>query len=150
MLATLILFLTLTANPPPKFGPVSPAFQVQQADTVAMLSKTWALREQFYAHRGELEPVQPHEKAELTFRTNGTYTLTRHYGVQDAGSTEEGRWELDASSGAIRMQTRQVDGRSILSTMLPRWEVRELTDTKLVLRFMALSGQCLVLEAKSK
>lgn len=150
MLATLILYLTLTVNPPPKFGPALPTVLEQQTDTVAMLSKTWVLREQFQAHEGQLEPVQPHEQLELTFRTNGTYTLNRHYGVPDAGSTEEGRWKLDASSGVIKMQTRQVDGRSILSTMLPRWEVRELTDAKLVLRFMAMSGQYLVLEAKSK
>ncbi|WP_266205808.1 hypothetical protein [Pontibacter kalidii] len=125
-----------------------PPVLVQQEDTVAMLSKTWVLREQFYAHKGELEPVHPQEEIELTFRANGTYTLSRHFGVADAGSIEEGRWEYRAPDRYISMQTRQVDGRSLLSTMLPRWEVQELADEKLVLRFMAMSGQYLVLEAK--
>ena len=97
-----------------------------------------------------MEPVSPDEKIELTFRENGTYSINRHYGVADAGSVEEGRWHLDASRGEINMQTRQVNGGSILSTMLPRWEIKELKGDKLVLRFMAMGGVYVVLEAQRK
>lgn len=48
------------------------------------------------------------------------------------------------------MQTRQVNGGSMLSTMLPRWEIKELKGDKLVLRFMPMSGVNVVLEAKRK
>ncbi|MCX2739116.1 hypothetical protein [Pontibacter anaerobius] len=150
MLLTLVLSLTLTANPAAKFYELPHLLQVQEADTITMLSKTWVLREQFHAHRGQLEPVLPHEKIEITFRKNGTYTLARHYGVADAGSNEEGRWKYQAADRFISMQTRQVDRSDILTTMLPRWEVRELTADKLVLRQVALSGKYLVLEVKSK
>ncbi|WP_276496154.1 hypothetical protein [Pontibacter litorisediminis] len=149
MLSTLILFLTLTVNPAPKFAFDPLQTQLPQTDSVALLSNTWVLREQFHAHNGTLEPVSPYEKLELTFRKNGTYTLSRHYGAAGAGSVEEGRWQLDASRGEIHMQTREVDGRSILSTMLPRWEIKELKRDKLVLRFFAMSGAYLVLEAKN-
>jgi hypothetical protein len=118
-----------------------------QTDTVAMLSKTWVSRGQLHGHKGEPEPAHPHEEIELTFRQNGTYTLIRHYGVAEAGSVEEGRWKYKAPDRYISMQTRQVDGGAMLSTMLPRWEIIEVTDTKLVLRFLAMSGQYLVLEA---
>lgn len=149
MLLTLIFTLILTENPNPKFGSDLPLTQVQQADTVELLSRTWVLREQFHAHKGQLEPVRPYEQMEFTFRKNGTYTLNTHHGVADAGSIEEGRWEYMAPERYISMQTRQVGGGSILSTMLPRWEVQELTKDKLVLRQVALSGQYLILEAKN-
>jgi hypothetical protein len=148
MLSTLILSLTLTANPVLKLYPVLPPAMVLQEDTVAMLSKTWVLREQFHAHKGELESVRSHEKVELTFRNNGTYTLNRHYGVANAGIIEEGRWEYQVPKRYISMQTRQMGGGAILSTMLPRWEVQEITDDKLVLRQVALSGQYMVLEVQ--
>lgn len=147
MLSTLILFLTLTVNAPAKLDAVSPA-SVQQSNTTNMLAKTWVLREQFHAHNGEKEPVRPHEKVELTFRENGTYTLNRHYGVAGAGSIEEGKWEFKAPEGYISLQTRQVDGGSILSTMMYRWEIIDVADDKLVLRHFSPSSLYLVLESK--
>ena len=46
------------------------------------------------------------------------------------------------------MQTRQVNGESILNTMLPRWGIKELKGDKLVLQFMGMGGVYVVLEAK--
>lgn len=148
MLSTLLIFLTLTLNPGAKFNQTAPLLQEQQTDTLTMLTQTWVVREQFHAHGGQLEPVQPRDKMEMSFRKDGTYTITRFHNVSDAESIEIGKWRYDSSRGFLSMQTRQVNGRDILTTMLPRWQVLELSEHKLVLLLVAMSGSYLVLEAQ--
>ncbi|AKD04883.1 hypothetical protein POKO110462_18545 [Pontibacter korlensis] len=154
MLSTLLFFLTLTADPAPKFKMPELQTQEQPTDSLKMITKTWVLREKLHAHKGDMNPVYPTEQMSITFRPNGSYSLVRQNKAPDAINgvevIEEGRWELEASRGLIILQTRLVDGRSILSTMMPRWEVQELTEDKLVLRQFALSGQYLILEADKR
>ncbi|TPE43237.1 hypothetical protein FJM65_14075 [Pontibacter mangrovi] len=125
---------------------------MQQRDSIAILSKTWVLQEKLYAHEGQKEPAYPQESLRLTFMKNGYYKLVRlnstPNNVNGAEVVEEGRWELDTGKGYISMQTREVDGRSIMSVMLPRWEVWELSEDKLVLRQFAPASTYLVFEAE--
>lgn len=120
---------------------------------MATLSKTWVLQQKLEQHDNGLEQVLPLEELRLTLLPDGSYQILRHKAVPGAPAglqtVEEGRWELNASRGLIGMQTKYVDGRSILTTMMYRWEIEELSEERLVLKQFIMGPAYLVLHAEA-
>ncbi len=150
LLLTILSTLALTFH-----GPTAPvpfpasAHKIllpQQPDTAQLLAQTWVLREQ--QRLGESAPGITPDKMQLTFRPDSTYRLIKpgrtNNGLSELQVVEEGRWTLDTARGLISMQTTSVDGRAMLSTMMPRWQIEEVSAMQLVLQ-QFISGKVFLL-----
>lgn len=127
-----------------------PAQEITVQDSVELLANEWVLRERLLKEEGKFQPVKPFEPIRLVLYPNHTYKLIRqHDRVNYADSIETvewGNWEINKDRGLISVQVTNVDGRSILSAMLYRWQIEKLTPQQLILNQFGFGEQLLVFE----
>lgn len=154
MLHLLILFrfvcLVYAAPAPDVVATMVPAQESVAQDSLAMLAKEWVLREHLVKEEGRVEQVKSFEPLRLVFYSNKTYQLIGHknsaYTPDKSETVEWGNWEINQDRDLISAQVTNVDGRSILSAMLYRWQIQKLTPQKLILQQFGLRNEILVLE----
>lgn len=156
MLSQVLLSTLLLCQRPdavPALRPPQPLHEAIQAapDTAALLTRTWVLREE--RREGDSELQLPLEAMVLTLRPDRTYRLVKAPKIPEGSGgeiqvVEEGRWSIDTARGLISMQTTRVDGKAILSTMMPRWQVEELSGDQLILEQFISGRVYLLFEAK--
>jgi len=110
------------------------------------------LREQLQQEEEALMPLVPLDSMRLIFYQDSTYKLIRYNvvpnNIHGPAVVEAGRWELDPDTGYLTVQVERVDGLSILSAPLPRWEIRKVANKQLVLRQYGMGEQYLIFGRK--
>ncbi|MDX5480169.1 MAG: hypothetical protein LPK07_00635 [Hymenobacteraceae bacterium] len=150
-MAVLLLYLSLALSSWPHCLPAPAGAHTQQEgqeDTRTLLTKEWVLRERLVLQEGEIMPVPPADSMWLVFNPDSTYRLIRQNMTPNAiygkEVVETGRWELEPDRGLVSVQVTGVDGLSILSAMLYRWEIKELSARQLVLQQYGAGTEYLV------
>ncbi|GAB3534705.1 hypothetical protein GCM10027443_22220 [Pontibacter brevis] len=119
-------------------------------DSLALLANEWVLRERLHEKDGKLQPVIPLEALRLELYPDQTYKLIRQHKTEShlnsMETVEWGNWEVNEDRGLISVQVMNVDGRSILSAMLNRWQIAQLTPQLLVLNEFGFGDEILVFE----
>lgn len=149
--AVILSFLSLLCAAPAQNAPGAVASAgIMPQDSLALLANKWVLRERLHEKDGKLQPVIPLEALRLELYPGQTYKLIRqHKTVSHLNSMETvewGNWEVNEDWGLISVQVTNVDGRSILSAMLNRWQIEQLTPQQLVLNEFGFGDEILVFE----
>lgn len=106
------------------FPSLVPAEEIMTQDSISLLANEWVLRERLHKEQGKFQPMQPFEKIRVVLYPDQTYKLVREHDglnvLKNTETTEWGNWEINKDRGLISVQVTNVDGRSILSSMLYR------------------------------
>ncbi|WP_162052379.1 hypothetical protein [Pontibacter pamirensis] len=141
----------LYAAPAPGETPAMlPLPETVAQDSMSLLTNVWGLRERLHKEEGEFQPIKPFEPIRLEFYLDSTYKLIRQHNtvnfLNSIETVEWGNWEINMGRGYISVQVTNVDGRSILSAMLYRWQIEKLTPQQLILNQIGPGEQLLVFE----
>ncbi|RDV16469.1 hypothetical protein DXT99_04515 [Pontibacter diazotrophicus] len=117
---------------------------------MSLLANEWVLRERLHKEEGKFQPMKPFEPIRLELYPDLTYKLIRQHDtvnyLDSIETVEWGNWEINKDRVSISVQITNVDGRSILSAMLYRWQIEKLTPQQLILNQIGAGEQLLVFE----
>lgn len=127
-----------------------PAEEITAQDSMALLANEWVLRERLRKEEGKFQPMTPLEPLRLELYPDQTYKLIRQHDtvnyLDSIETVEWGNWEVAKDRGYKSVQITNVDGRSILSAMLYRWQIEKLTPQQLILNQIGSGEQLLIFE----